>query len=158
MDIMRHAKDMATSIIANQTETTQKIEEGRLDSVARTVRKKTRTIGPTTQIKVGVHNPAIIINEKEPGGIEELVVISPSKNFSVIIESGGTTKLNKTWTQLSGISAQAIDIAAFTDPDGSYILNIKDYRWQENITLTLKSTSGSILFSQVYANWYAYGV
>lgn len=149
---MSHAKSMAAAIIANQNETPHK--KGNLESVTR---KKTKTVGPDTQIRVSVNNPARIIDEDNPGGIEELVVISPSSNFAIIIESGGQIKLNKTWTELSGISAQAQDIAAFMDADGNYVLNIRDYRWQQDILLTLRSTSGNFLFNQVYANWYIYG-
>lgn len=154
MTIMRYAKEVASAIIANQNGTLP--QSIKVISTSPVIRKKTKTVGPTTEIQVNVNSPARIIEEDKPGGIEELVVISPSNNFGVIIESNGKVKLNKTWSSLTALGAQAHDISAFTDADDNYILNIKDYRWQQDIILTLRSTSGSFLFDQVYANWYVY--
>jgi len=159
VDIMTHAKEMAAAIISKQNGTyNDNNSNDNLIDAKRTFRKKTRTIGPDTQIRVGINNPATIISETNSGGIEEFLAISPDNHFYVTIQSnGGKTKLNQTWTQLSAISSQASDIGAFQDADGNYILNIKNYRWQEDMVVILGSTSGSFLFNQVYANWYVFG-
>jgi len=85
-------------------------------------------------------------------------VISPNPDFAVFIQSnGGKVKLEKTWTELSAISEQAKDIAAFQAADSTYVLNIKDYSWQVDMILMLRSTIGGFKFNQVYANWFVYG-
>jgi hypothetical protein len=155
MTIIGHAKDMAAAIIANQDGMMP--QSIRLQEASRSIRKRTKTIGPTTQIRVTTNSPATIISESFSGGIEEFVVISPVSDFAVFIVSNGETKLDKTWIELSAISAQASDIGAFRDADENYILNIKNYRWQHDITVSLRSTSGNFLFNQVYANWYVHG-
>ena len=162
MKLIEHAKEMAATIIANQNKTVSVKDNNasRVDVVdfSKSLRKKTKTVGPDTQIRVGIRSPAVIINETSSGSIEEFVAISPNNNFAVFIQSnGGRVKLDKTWAELSGISAQAFDIAAFEDASGNYVLNIKKYRWQEEMILKLRSTSGSFLFNEVYANWYVYG-
>jgi len=162
MKLIEHAKEMAATIIANQNKLIV-TKEGVAEKVgvtnfSKTLRKKTKTVGPDNQIRVSIKSPAMIINETNSGSIEEFVVISPNNNFAIFIQSnGGRVKLDKTWTELSGISAQAHDIAAFEDASGNYVLNIKKYRWQEDMVLKLRSTSGSFLFDEVYANWYVYG-
>lgn len=162
MKLIEHAKEMAATIIANQNKqivTKDGVaEKVGLTEYSKTLRKKTKTVGPDNQIRVSIKSPAIIINERNSGSIEEFVVISSTSDFAIFIQSnGGRVKLDKSWSQLSGISAQAHDIAAFQDASGKYILNIKKYRWQEDMILKLRSTSGSFLFDEVYANWYVYG-
>ena len=152
---MRHAKEMAASIISNQNVSMPKSIQ--VKEVVRKERKRTETIGPDTHIQVSITRPAVIIREFNTGGIEELVVISPTSNFSILIESDNYTKLEKTYAELASISGQAKDIVAFENTDGNYILNITDYKWQNDIKLSLCSTSGTFVFNQVYANWYVYG-
>lgn len=155
MSIIDHAKSVAANIIANQNGTLP--QSITIKEVIPPIRKKTKTMGPDTQIYVSPTNPATIISEDNPGGLNELVVISPSPNFSIYIVSNGQVKLDKTYTELSSISKQAEDIAAFRDISGNYILNIKDYVWQGDLILILRSTSGNFIFDQVYANYYVYG-
>lgn len=162
MSIMRHAKEMASAIITKQRETMEELKTKQEIITEKPVIKrrtrKTKTVGPDTEIRIGVSSPAVIIDEEGSGGIEELVVISPNQNFSILLQSnGGNTKLEKTWTELSAVSEQAKDIAAFIDVNGNYILNIMDYKWQADLLLVLNSTSGSYKLNQVYANWYVYG-
>lgn len=156
MDILNHAKTVAANIIANQNGTMPQSVD--IKNISIPVRKKTKTVGPDTQIKVAVGQPAVIISEDNSGGIEEFVVISPNSGFSIYIESNdNNVKLDKTWAELSAVGAQAHDISAFTAADGKYVLNVKNYRWQKDMLLMLRSTGDSILFDQVYANWYIYG-
>jgi len=162
MKLIEHAKEMAATIIANQNTTStvkgKNAKKVDITNFSKSLRKKTKTVGPDNQIRVGLKSPAIIINERSSGSIEEFVAISPNSNFSIFIQSnGGRVKLNKTWAELSTLSAQAFDIVAFQDASGKYVLNVKKYRWQEDMVLKLMSTSGSFLFDEVYANWYVYG-
>lgn len=153
--MLQHAMDVASSIIANQKGHQNYAREITPVPVPVIQKKYTKTEGPTNQIVVSPTNPARIINEIGPGGIEELIVISPSSNFAVNIEADGELKLDKTFSELSAITL-AEDIKAFVDADGNYVFNIKHYIWQHDFVFTLKSTSGRFLFNQVYANYYIY--
>lgn len=149
MVTIEHAMDVAKQIIANQKPKEIDLEE------TITVKKYTKTEGPTTQILVTPTNPARIINEIGDGGIVEFIAISPSENYSVEIESNGETILNHNFNQLNAINL-AGDIKAFVDAEGNYVLNIKNYSWEKDFILTLRSTSGSFKFNQVYVNYYVY--
>ena len=86
VDLMTHAKEMAAAIISSQNEVNNDIP-GKVVDVKRTFRKKTRTIGPDTQIRVDVNSPARIISEKNSGGIEEFLAISPSFHLCCIFSA-----------------------------------------------------------------------
>jgi archaellin len=96
----------------------------------------------------------------QAGYLKEGLVVSSSTDFSVIVNVGGEETLNRTYDQYVDISEVVQDISAFekTDsdgnPEGKYIVHLKNISFKESITMQVKNNSGSpITFEKLFCKY-----
>jgi len=93
----------------------------------------------------------IFLSETGEGKIEELVIISPSDNFSLFIEIDGIMTYQGAFSHFEGISTQVSSVVA-QQRGTSYILQINDIIFLDRI-LILIDTDAAITFTRLYCKY-----
>lgn len=94
------------------------------------------------------------------GYVEECLVISPSTDFSVIVNVDGEEILNRTYTQYTDITQVVKDISAFEERDsdgnplGKYTVHLININFKSSITIQVKNDSASpITFANLFCKY-----
>lgn len=113
-----------------------------------------------TNKSIGAGETYQFISFEELGLIEECLILSPSTNFSVIVNVDGEETLNKTYTQYTNITQIIKDISAFEERDsdgnplGKYIVHLVNINFKNSITIQVKNNSGSsITFDNLFCKY-----
>jgi hypothetical protein len=96
-----------------------------------------------------------IIDASVPGKLDELTIVSPSTNFSILIMTDGVQRLSRSYSELLELSPHSMLIDAFEDADnGVYVLHIKEVYWLDEFSVRLYVDSATaITFKQIWASW-----
>ena len=98
-----------------------------------------------------------LIRTDKPGRLRELMIISPTDDFSILVSLDGMRWLDKSFAELEEISQESDYVSAFEQldeegkPTGNYVLGLRDISWLKSFDLML--VSGGVTFSHVYATW-----
>jgi len=92
-----------------------------------------------------------IVESKIAGSLREMIIVSPTKNFSVIIVADGILKLRRDFGSLLEISQYLESIDAF-EKNGGYVLRLSNISWIENILITIYVDEPTT-FKYIYAIW-----
>ncbi|GAG59178.1 unnamed protein product, partial [marine sediment metagenome] len=98
-----------------------------------------------------------MIKVEGAGRLEELMVRSPSTDFSFLLEVDGKTLINRSYADLAALSqnSQVIDAFAELDEDGNltgfYVLHIGEIRWRRSAIANIYVTAGTVTFAQPFA-------
>ena len=92
-----------------------------------------------------------LFDVKVGGTLQELMLKSPSKNYSIALVTDGSLKLQKTFEEMEVVGQYLDTIAAF-EKNGEYILHLKDYSWLES-AYSVISVKEPIVFSNVFIKW-----
>lgn len=91
-----------------------------------------------------------VIETAAGGRLDELTIMSPSTNFSVLILADGVRKLSKTYTELTVIASHLEMIDAFEDAEnGVYVVHIKNLRWVSDCLVSVRVTA-KIIFNNIF--------
>jgi len=86
------------------------------------------------------------------GRLRELVVRSPSKNFSVHVSADGVDKISRSYEDLETISPHVETIDAYEEAgDSVYVLRIGEIRWANDFAASLYVDNGPITFNAIFA-------
>lgn len=100
------------------------------------------------------------ISFEELGLIEECLILSPSTDFSVIVNVDGEEILDRTYTQYTSITQVLKDISAFEERDsdgnplGKYTVHLININFKDSITIEIKNNSASpITFDNLFCKY-----
>jgi len=92
-----------------------------------------------------------LLNVKLRGELKELLIKSPSPNFSILLMCDNIRIMDRKFTELQEVTQELDFIAAFED-NGSYILNIKDIKWIDQCMILLTAHE-QITFQNIFARY-----
>ena len=81
------------------------------------------------------------------GEVTEFMIKSPSSDFSIIMKVDNEEEYQRTWTEMSALSDDIDSIVASLQ-NGSYILNMTDIHFSNNIKITVSGRG--ITFTKLY--------
>ncbi len=119
----------------------------------------TRVIDVTNK-SIGAGETYQFISFTELGLIEECLILSPSTDFSVIVNVDGEEILNRTYTQYTEITQIVKDISAFEERDsdgnalGKYTVHLININFKKSITIQVKNNSvSSVTFDNLFCKY-----
>ena len=117
--------------------------------------KQTKAI-PRLYTYIGLKLPAVIYSDSGDGIIEEISIISPTKEYRIEITVSKYRVLYHTWEELSSISQYVNWLAAIED-NGSYNLTLYNIRYSDGVTVNLAPTKpGSYIVNNVIVKALSY--
>jgi len=97
-----------------------------------------------------------VVKARVGGRLRELVVRSPSKNFSILILADGVTKLSRSYEELEAISPHLEMIDAYEEAEnGVYVLCIREMHWTSNFLASIL-VDEKITFTHLFCLWDEY--
>ena len=101
-----------------------------------------------------------IVGVNELGYIEECLVVSPSTEFSLILDIDGERAMDKTYQGFCDITQTVEDISAFEErdsdgnPTGKNIVHLTNINFKQSISIFVKNDSGgSITFQNLFCKY-----
>lgn len=88
------------------------------------------------------------------GKLRELMIMSPSSSFSVLMITDGKKKIERSYSDLTTIGEELDFLAAF-EKNGSYILKVANIPWIDEF-LFLIHTDTAVTFTWLYGLWTEY--
>jgi len=110
----------------------------------------TRTLDRKDEV---VNRTYDVIKAEVPGKLTEIVIRSPTKDFSVLIVADGVAKLSRTYDELAALSPHSEFLDAYEEAEnGVYLVHIKEMHWVSNFLATVY-VDGSVTFHNIFAVW-----
>lgn len=88
------------------------------------------------------------------GELREVLVLSPSDDFSVLILGDGVKKLERSFTDLEDI-AEELEFLSVFEKNGTYVLHVKNFSWQSTFLFLIRADP-AISFTRLFAVWTEY--
>jgi len=120
--------------------------------IPRREREKTETLDKTDFPIRGDYTLIEVVGRR--GKLRELMIMSPSSAFSVLMVTDGKRKMERSYSELVTIGEELDFVSAF-EKNGTYILKIDSIPWTDEF-LFLIHTDTAITFTWLYAIWSEY--
>ena len=97
-----------------------------------------------------------LVNVNLPGRLKEVIIRSPSTDFSILIMSDGYKKMDRSYSELAEISEHSEDIDAYEEAgNGVYVVKLKDIYWIESFIATIY-VDNPITFHNLWVSYEIY--
>ena len=89
-----------------------------------------------------------VFESSAPGTLKELVLCSPSNEYSILLSVDGVVKLYKSWDEMQALSQYLETVDAFKNNE-EYVLHLKDFSWLES-AYSIISVKKPVTFSKIF--------
>lgn len=93
------------------------------------------------------------------GELDELMIISPSTSFGVVVTVDGTIILSKTYAELNALTQSLRVVSAFSEldedgtPTGEYLIHLKDISFLESLVARVVNTSVADITFDIFGKY-----
>ena len=151
------AKETAKPIILPEIRIPEvRIPEVRIPEVTikKAPKRVTKTFGPVEKRTVKYER---LVESFQPGGLSELLVISPTDNFGVTLIRDGQTILDKSFTELREPTQYMTKIEARQIEEngvylGKYLLHVSEFNWSKE-GMAILTCPEPVTFDYLFASY-----
>jgi len=86
------------------------------------------------------------------GRLEELMIVSATSDFGLLVERDGKLEINRKFSELAEISPYLKTIDAFQTTNGKYVVRLGEIAWLRTFRIEIFSPR-TIRFDHLFAKW-----